>query len=279
MEVLKNMTKRYVVIGVVVMLVLAAILAAYVLRDPAEASEPIEAVPLAIATEETTTAVEATQVPPTEAVVSVEPTAESITEPTTESTTPTEEPAATAAPETGSPMLFEISQDSSQVSFELDEDLRGVRTTVLGVTNQVAGQIAFNPVDLSTAQVGTILVNSRTLATENDFRNRAIQNEILDTGSYEYITFVPTSIEGLPASVAVGQEVTFTILGDLTIRDITQQVTFQVTAVLTSDTQLTGTATTTVLRGDYGLQIPNVPSVANVEDEVVLTIQFTANNA
>lgn len=267
------MTKRHAMIGIIGVLVLATILVAYVLRNPAEASEPIEAIPLEIATQ--APVVEATPIPTSETAVSEEPTAVSPTQPAVETATAIPEPTA----EPAAPILFEISQESSQVNFELDEDLRGSRVTVLGTTNQIAGQIAFNPADLTTAQVGTILINSRTLATDNEFRNRAIQNEILDTGSYEYITFAPTAIEGLPASTSVGQEVSFTMVGDLTIRDITNSVTFQVTAVLVSDTQLTGTATATILRSDYNLQIPTVPQVANVEDEVLLTIQFTANNA
>lgn len=41
--------------------------------------------------------------------------------------------------------------------------------------------------------------------------------------------------------------------------------------------QITGTATAVVNRADYGLQIPSVPNVANVEEEVELYIDFTAN--
>lgn len=265
------------IVGALVVLAIVAVVAFRVLRDPAEASEPIAAVPLEL--EETTDTAQPTEAPATEPAA--EPTAEVAVEPVASEETAEPAPAEpTAAPaEAAGPTLFEISQDASQVSFELDEDLRGSRVTVVGVTNQIAGQIAFNAADLSTAQVGTILVNARTLATDNDFRNRAIQNEILDTGSYEYITFVPTAIEGLPASASVGQEVSFTIVGDLTIRDITHQVTFNVTATFVSETQLSGTATTTILRADYNLIIPSVPQVANVEEEVVLTIEFVANGA
>src|SRR5690606_27226017 len=129
----------------------------------------------------------------------------------------------------------------------------------------------------SQTQVGVIQINARTLATDNNFRNRAIQNEILDTGAYEFITFTPTGIEGLPASAAVGETVTFTLVGDLTIRDVTLPATFAVEATAVSETQITGTATAVVNRADYGLQIPSVPSVANVEEEVELYIDFTAN--
>jgi len=54
-------------------------------------------------------------------------------------------------------------------------------------------------------------------------------------------------------------------------------VTFAVRVTAVSPTQLQGTASATVTRSDYGLNIPSVPNVANVEEEVELYIDFTAN--
>jgi polyisoprenoid-binding protein YceI len=201
-------------------------------------------------------------------------------EPTGETSEETE---AYPAPEvgeaqTGETRIYQIDQSGSSVRFELDEDLRGQRTTVVGVTDQVAGEIAVNLSDLSTAQVGVIQINARTLTTDNNFRNRAINNEILDTGEYEFITFTPTGVDGLPATITIGEEVSFKLSGELTIRDITQPVVFDVSATAVSETQLTGTARAVVLRSDYDLQIPTVPGVANVEDEVELYIDFVANS-
>ena len=255
------------------------------LQEPAEPSATIEAVPLDIEEAEEPAVVESTAVPePTdeadEPPVELDEANEPEEVPTEE---PTEEPEVAeeeaVEPAAGSLLIFEISQDASEVRFELDEDLRGVRTTVVGATNQIAGQIAFDLSDLSTAQVGEILINARTLATDNNFRNRAIQNEILDTGDFEFISFVPTAVNDLPASAVVGEEISFTIEGDLTIRDITEVVTLEVVATAVSETQITGTATATVLRDTYGLTIPEVPSVANVENEVDLIISFVANGS
>jgi polyisoprenoid-binding protein YceI len=81
---------------------------------------------------------------------------------------------------------------------------------------------------------------------------------------YEYITFGPTAIEGVPDSVAVGETVSFTIVGDLTIRDITRPATFDVTATLLSDSELSGTASTAVLLEDYNLNIPNLIDMLRV---------------
>jgi len=173
--------------------------------------------------------------------------------------------------------LFTIDQAGSEARFQLDEDLRGSRNTVVGVTNQVAGQLSIDLADLSGAQVGVIQINARTLKTDSDMRNRTMQNQILDAGTYEFITFTPTDIQGLPASAAVGEAISFTITGDLTIRNISQPVTFNVEATAVSDTQITGTASAVVNRTDFDLRIPSVPSVANVDEEVQLSFTFTAN--
>ena len=141
----------------------------------------------------------------------------------------------------------------------------------------MAGQLSVNLADLSQTQVGIIQINARTLTTDNNFRNRAINNEILDTGVFEFITFTPTAVEGLPASATVGETINFSLVGDLTIRDITVPATFTVEATVVSETQITGTAAAVINRADFNLQIPSVPSVANVEEEVELYIDFTAN--
>lgn len=233
------------------------------LQEPAAPSATLEAVPLEIEEAEEAAVVEEATAVAAEPPVAVEEAAETAA--------PSDEVAAAGL------VVYEISQGDSEVRFELDEDLRGTRITVVGITDQVAGQLALDLSDLSTAQVGAIQINARTLVTENNFRNRAIQNEILDTDTYEIISFVPTAVTGLPASAVMGEEISFTIEGDLTIRDVTAPATFSVTATAVSATQITGTATATVLRDAFGLNIPEAPGVANVENEVDLIITFVAN--
>jgi polyisoprenoid-binding protein YceI len=185
---------------------------------------------------------------------------------------------ATALPAQGSgAIVFQIVPDQSQVSFSIYEELGGEPKTVVGTTREVAGQLAVDVQDLSETQVGVIQVNARTLTTDNDRRNGAIRNFILNTDQYEFITFTPTSITGLSGAVQPGQSFTFQISGDLTIRDVTRSVTLNVTAQGVSATQITGTATATVNRGDFNLTIPSVRNVANVGEEVTLQIDFVAN--
>lgn len=171
---------------------------------------------------------------------------------------------------------FEIQPDQSQARFVIDEVLQGSPKTVVGATNQVAGQIAFDPTDLDTAQVGTILINARTLTTDSEQRNRMLQNRILETGDHEYISFEPKQLVGLPDGAADGQTVPIKIVGDLTIKGITREVTFDATVTPASANRLQGSAATTIRYADWGISIPQVPAVAGVADQAQLQLDFVA---
>lgn len=227
------------------------------LRTPATASAPIEVIPLA----ESTTVAAATSAPAATTVAT--PTAD---EGTDSSTTA----------DSSDLIIAQIVPEDSEVRFIIDGVLNNAPYTVVGTTDQVAGELAIDPSNPAASQVGVIQVNARTLTIDNEFRNRAIKNRILMTDEYEYITFTPTELVGLLESVEIGQSYSFQIVGDLTIRDVTQQVTFDVTAMPESAERLSGTAQTTIAYADFGLSIPEVPQVASVADDVRLEIDFVA---
>lgn len=272
------MKKRISSMMIVLLIAVLALSACGVMSEPEAPSAPIEAVPLEI---EDAPVTEAENAYPD--AVAAAPVAESAAVeaadayPASEVVAPAVAAAYPADEATGEVKIYAIAPEGSAVRFELDEDLRGSRITVVGETDQVAGELAIDLNNLAEAQVGMMQINARGLATDNNFRNRAIHNEILNTGNFEFITFEPTAVTGLPDSAAVGDTVEFTIEGNLTITDQTQPATFNVTATLISADQITGTATAVVNRTDFGLNIPSVPNVANVEEEVDLIIEFTAN--
>jgi len=185
----------------------------------------------------------------------------------------------TGAPSQAAGPVYQIDPASSSAQFVVDEVLRGSPKTVVGATNQVAGQIAARLDDLDAAQVGTITINARTLATDDGSRNRMLQNQILQTDQHEYITFTPTRMVGLPDSATPGQNVTFRMVGDLTIRGTTREATFDVALTPTADNQLQGSASTTISYADWGVSIPKVPAVAGVADQVALRLDFVAKSA
>src|SRR5437764_15491297 len=84
-----------------------------------------------------------------------------------------------AVPQTATGTVYQL--QNAQAQFVIEEVLRGSPATVVGATDQVAGQVALDPSDANTAQLGTILIDARTLATDDSARNRALGNQILDT--------------------------------------------------------------------------------------------------
>ncbi len=178
--------------------------------------------------------------------------------------------------ETG--VTFAIVSSDSEVRFVIEEELGGSPNTVVGVTNEVGGEIRVNFETPAASEVGVIRINVRTLTTDDEFRNRAIRGQILQSAQeqFQFAQFAPTSLIGLPESITMGAAFSFQIVGDLTVRDITNSVTFDVTVTPVSETRIEGSATTIVTREAYGLMIPTVPGVANVADEVELSIDFVA---
>ena len=172
--------------------------------------------------------------------------------------------------------VYEIDPARSEARFTINEVLRGTPTTVVGVSRNLGGQISLDLNNPSAAQLGTILINARDFATDNEFRNNAIANEILLTNEHEFITFEPTSISGLPDTAVIGETYPLQITGDLTLIGQTREVTFNAEVTPLSESELQGSASLDILYADYGITIPFARSVESVEDNVLLEIDFIA---
>ena len=187
---------------------------------------------------------------------------------------------ATAAPAAseGEILSFQIDPEQSEARFIVDEVLFGNPNTVVGRTNAVSGQIEINLADPSQTTVGEIQIDARSLVTDNRFRNRSLSRMILQSNrdEYQFVTFTPTAMEGLPDAAAAGDTFEFQIAGDLRIREIVQPTTFAVSVTADSATQISGLAQATVTRADFELEIPEVDGVADVSEEVQLELEFVA---
>ena len=173
--------------------------------------------------------------------------------------------------------LFQL-VEGTEARFLIDERLSGRDTTAVGVTPLVTGTVQFDRDDPGTASVSTITIDARDLNSGRSQRDRAVVSRILQANrdQYRYITFEPTAIAGMPSLVQVGDTIELQITGILRIRNSKNEVVFDTTVTVVSETRLKGQASTTVLWRDYGLRIPSVPLVSWVADEVILQLAFTA---
>lgn len=175
--------------------------------------------------------------------------------------------------------LFRITEDESEARFRINEVLAGIPTEVVGTTRRVAGDIIVNFSDPDASQLGDIAINVRTLRTDNEFRDQAIRAQILRSSQdeFEFVIFSPTELANIDLdSVAVGDTVEFQITGDLTVRGATNPVTFDVAVTVVAEDRLEGTATTQIEYPDFGISINAPPTVAGIEDQVILELDFVA---
>lgn len=198
------------------------------------------------------------------------------------------EPAATssanAAPTAGSGTepaagrrIFQIDPTQSEASYAVQEQLlkQNLPNRAIGTTRTIEGQFEFTTADKPIGQVTKITIDLRTLKSDQDRRDSTLRKQWLESDTYPFAEFTSTEVQGAPESYTDGQEVTFKLIGDMKIHDTTHPVTFDVTGKIQGDTA-TGTATTTIKMSDFGVTPPNVAGVVSVEDDVTLTLVFTA---
>ena len=142
-----------------------------------------------------------------------------------------------------------------------------------GETSEVVGRIVFDADGAIVADESSIVIQAGTLKTDNDRRDRYVREQTLQTANYPEIIFRPTSAEGLPSPLSEASgEVEFTLSGDLTIRDQTRPVTWDVTAEFGGS--ITGLAVIDIDFEQFGMDKPSVAVVVSVGDTIRLELDF-----
>ena len=220
------------------------------------------------------------------------PAASTATPPPSTPTTESAMPAATSAPEEASASdsrTFRIVAEASEVSYTVEEEFFSGAVsrfgkelgffTAVGRTNEIEGQFTVQlDGDTPEAVSGEFDVDISALTSDDSRRDRVIRERFLESAKYPQAAFVVTEAKGLPESYQAGQEVSFKLLGDMTIREVTKPVPFDVTATFDGDT-LSGVATTQILMTDFGFNPPGFAGMMQAENEALITVDFTAREA
>lgn len=144
----------------------------------------------------------------------------------------------------------------------------------IGSTDQIEGVLQL---DLDTATVGTsqFTVNLTSLETDQSRRDDWIRENALESNTYPLATFVATEIRNAPADYQEGSEANFQLAGDITIREVTNPVVFDVTATLEGNT-IQGVAEADLKLTDFDIEPPSFIGTLTVKDDFVVRVEFTA---
>ncbi len=199
------------------------------------------------------------------------PTATTAPEPTPEPTAAatTAEPAAEASGATAF-----VLDEGTIARYKVEETLARTGFTVAtGETTEVSGRIVFDADGGIVADDSSIVMQAGALKTDSDRRDRYVRERTLQTAQFPEIIFRPTSAEGIPLPLTeAGGAAEFTISGDLTIRDQTRPVTWDVSADFGSN--ISGIAVIDITFDEFGMDKPSVAIVVSVEDTIRLELEF-----
>ena len=195
---------------------------------------------------------------------------------------PTQSPTATSAQASAgangaSVQLYRIDATQSEVRYEVGETLfnRNNRFNLaVGRTQGIAGDVLVDFTQPSNSQIGEIVIDVSQFTSDESRRDNYIRRTGLESSRYPYANFATRAIEGLPDQVTIGDRVTFIVSGDLTVKETTRPLTWNVTLTLQNG-RLVGSAATEILMSDFGAGPIQLPILAT-EDLVKLYFDFVA---
>ncbi|GAP11721.1 uncharacterized conserved protein [Bellilinea caldifistulae] len=174
--------------------------------------------------------------------------------------------------------VFKIVPGESRVTYEVGETFINQNNRfaiAVGVTTEVRGEVYANLSNPPESSIGVIEVDISQFKSDSSRRDGVIRNQWLESARYPIARFEPLRVEGLPQSYNEATPYAFRVIGNLTVKDVTREVAFEITAQLQGET-LTGKATTTILMSDFGVGPISILGVLNTEDQVKLTFDFVA---
>lgn len=260
-------TKQLQIAGILMAVILVAAGCAPAANTPPAATMP----PAATATQPAT--VEMTGPTNTAAPAAVETVVE---------TSPPDQ--AMPVPQTGAGgLVIAIDAQNSEARYRVREQLanRDLPNDAIGKTKAISGSITIKP-DGSIDTAGSkFVVDLSTLQSDVSMRDNFVRRNVLQTSQFQNATFVPTQVSGLSWPLPQSGAVTFQLTGDLTIRDVTKQVTWDVTGEI-QDSQAgkaSGSAKTSFTFADFNLTQPRVPSVLSIADTITLEVDVVLQPA
>ncbi len=171
---------------------------------------------------------------------------------------------------------FTVAAEGNEARYRVREQLAGVSfpNDAVGVTKGISGAIAVDQAGRLVSAASKITVDVTSMTSDRDMRDGYVRRNTMVTETYPTVVLVPTELRGLRWPLPASGSVSFQMIGNLTVKDVTRSTTWDVTMTVAGNT-LTGTATTSFTFEDFGLTKPRVARVMSVEDTIKLEYDLT----
>ena len=122
------------------------------------------------------------------------------------------------------------------------------------------------------------MVDISTLKSDRSQRDRAIRRQWLESTTYPLAVFDVREVRNFPDNPQEGAPIAFQLAGDMTVKETTQPVVWDVTATLEGD-RLSGTATLGTTLESFDIPVPSIANILRVTDGISLTLDFVMQAA
>ncbi len=189
--------------------------------------------------------------------------------PATPAMTPTQAPSTDTQ---GDRLTYIVVPEESEARYRVREQLVGVDlpSDAVGTTRTITGVLVLEG-DRIVPEASRFQVDLRTLTSDQARRDNFIRRNTLQADRYPYAVFIPREARGLPSPLPTSGEHAFQLIGDLTIREVTRPVTWEVTARVEGD-RVAIQARTQFTFADFNLEPPRVPVVLSVDETIRLEV-------
>jgi polyisoprenoid-binding protein YceI len=173
-------------------------------------------------------------------------------------TATTEPPADDADPSSGEWLIT----DASEFGYRVNEVLFGVDTAAVGRSNQITGSFL---IDGTTVTSGEFTVDVASIESDDGRRDGQFRGRIMTVSEFPEAVCTLTSPIDFGVEVAEGAEVTTEATGDLTLRGVTNSVTFELTAQLENG-KIGVLGKIPVVFEDYGIDNPSFGGITTEDN-------------
>jgi polyisoprenoid-binding protein YceI len=179
-----------------------------------------------------------------------------------------------AVSKAGHTTTYTVAPIGNEARYRVFEELASIgHNEVIGKGHDVKGKIVIDANGGIIKDSSKITVNTQTLATDSKRRDNSLKKQTLETEAFPEVTLVPVSFEGFPGEIPFGQEKSFTLIGDLTVRNVTKSTKWDVVAHRQGN-DIVGTAKTVFTLQDFNIPKPKALMVLTVADTVRLEYDF-----
>ena len=158
-----------------------------------------------------------------------------------------------------------IPTDASEFGYRVEEVLAGISTTAVGRSNEIDGVLTIAG---TTATAVDVEVQIDSIKSDSALRDGKFAGSIMNSDEFPTATFSLTEPIEFGSIPTGDEQVTATATGELTLRGVTNPVTFEVTAQ-TTDGRIGVLGSIPVVFADYGIDNPSFGQVKTEDDGLV----------